>query len=402
MTPTVGTEPIYYDPYDYVIDANPHPVWQRMREEQPVYYNEKFGFWALSRFDDVWSAYLDTTTFSSSHGVELRTLDAPIENPPLIFMDPPQHDRVRKLVSRAFTPKRVSALEESIAALAGEYLDALVGEASFDYVSDFAAFVPPMVIGELLGVPEADRNMVRLWVDEMFHLEDGETEPGPQALAALGNVYGYLQGMVAERRRSPQDDLVSALLDAEVEDADGTLRKLDDAEVLSFVVLLNGAGVETVARLLSWAAVLLARNPDERTRLVRDPALVPNAIEELLRYEAPSPVNGRWVTRPVEFHGITIPAESKILLLNGSANRDHREFDDPDRFDVSRSIKRHITFGYGTHFCLGAALARLEGRIAVAETLARIPTWEIDESEVVMVRTGTVRGYSSVRIHIEH
>jgi len=402
MTPTVGTEPIYYDPYDYVIDANPHPVWQRMREEQPVYYNEKFGFWALSRFDDVWSAYLDTTTFSSSHGVELRTLDAPIENPPLIFMDPPQHDRVRKLVSRAFTPKRVSALEESIAALAGEYLDALVGEASFDYVSDFAALVPPMVIGELLGVPEADRNMVRLWVDEMFHLEDGETEPGPQALAALGNVYGYLQGMVAERRRSPQDDLVSALLDAEVEDADGTLRKLDDAEVLSFVVLLNGAGVETVARLLSWAAVLLARNPDERTRLVRDPALVPNAIEELLRYEAPSPVNGRWVTRPVEFHGITIPAESKILLLNGSANRDHREFDDPDRFDVSRSIKRHITFGYGTHFCLGAALARLEGRIAVAETLARIPTWEIDESEVVMVRTGTVRGYSSVRIHIEH
>ena len=402
MTPTVGTEPIYYDPYDYVIDANPHPVWQRMREEQPVYYNEKFGFWALSRFDDVWSAYLDTTTFSSSHGVELRTLDAPIENPPLIFMDPPQHDRVRKLVSRAFTPKRVSALEESIAALAGEYLDALVGEASFDYVSDFAALVPPMVIGELLGVPEADRNMVRLWVDEMFHLEDGETEPGPQALAALGNVYGYLQGMVAERRRSPQDDLVSALLDAEVEDADGTLRKLEDAEVLSFVVLLNGAGVETVARLLSWAAVLLARNPDERTRLVRDPALVPNAIEELLRYEAPSPVNGRWVTRPVEFHGITIPAESKILLLNGSANRDHREFDDPDRFDVSRSIKRHITFGYGTHFCLGAALARLEGRIAVAETLARIPTWEIDESEVVMVRTGTVRGYSSVRIHIEH
>jgi len=402
MTPTVGTEPIYYDPYDYVIDANPHPVWQRMREEQPVYYNEKFGFWALSRFDDVWSAYLDTTTFSSSHGVELRTLDAPIENPPLIFMDPPQHDRVRKLVSRAFTPKRVSSLEESIAALAGEYLDALVGEASFDYVSDFAALVPPMVIGELLGVPEADRNMVRLWVDEMFHLEDGETEPGPQALAALGNVYGYLQGMVAERRRSPQDDLVSALLDAEVEDADGTLRKLDDAEVLSFVVLLNGAGVETVARLLSWAAVLLARNPDERTRLVRDPALVPNAIEELLRYEAPSPVNGRWVTRPVEFHGITIPAESKILLLNGSANRDHREFDDPDRFDVSRSIKRHITFGYGTHFCLGAALARLEGRIAVAETLARIPTWEIDESEVVMVRTGTVRGYSSVRIHIEH
>jgi len=402
MTPTVGTEPIYYDPYDYVIDANPHPVWQRMREEQPVYYNEKFGFWALSRFDDVWSAYLDTTTFSSSHGVELRTLDAPIENPPLIFMDPPQHDRVRKLVSRAFTPKRVSSLEESIAALAGEYLDALVGEASFDYVSDFAALVPPMVIGELLGVPEADRNMVRLWVDEMFHLEDGETEPGPQALAALGNVYGYLQGMVAERRRSPQDDLVSALLDAEVEDADGTLRKLDDAEVLSFVVLLNGAGVETVARLLSWAAVLLARNPDERTRLVRDPALVPNAIEELLRYEAPSPVNGRWVTRPVEFHGITIPAESKILLLNGSANRDHREFDDPDRFDVSRSIKRHITFGYGTHFCLGAALARLEGRIALAETLARIPTWEIDESEVVMVRTGTVRGYSSVRIHIEH
>jgi cytochrome P450 len=220
------------------------------------------------------------------------------------------------------------------------------------------------------------------------------------AVAASLETYEYLVGMIAKRRASPgDDDLVSALISAEVEQA-GVRRALTEEEIVAFIILLNGAGVETVARLLSWAAVTLARYPDQRSLLVEDPSLIGNAVEELLRFEAPSPVNGRWVTQPVEFHGVTIPAESKLLMLNGSANRDPREFADPDRFDVRRDLQRHITFGHGAHFCLGAALARMEGRIGIAETLKRFPRWEIDEDKLVMVRTSTVRGYSSVGMHL--
>jgi cytochrome P450 len=396
---SVDTEPIYYDPYDYGIDTNPHPVWQRMREEQPLYWNERYGFWALSRFEDVWSAYHDTATFSSSHGVQLEKLDNPVDYQMMIFMDPPEHDSLRKIVSRAFTHRRMAALEDSIGALVAQYLDPLVGTAGFDYIAEFGALLPPMVIGELLGVPSADRDAIRLLVDEMLHIEEGATGPGEKAAAAGGEIYQYYAAAVAERRTAPRDDLISALLEAELDD-DGTRRKLTEDEIMAFVMLLNGAGVETVARLLSWAAVTLARNPRQREELVGDPSLVPSAIEELLRYEAPSPVNGRWVTRPVTLHGVTLPAGSKMLLLNGSANRDRREFEDPDRFDVRRSATRHISFGFGAHFCLGAALARLEGRIALAGTLARFPRWEVDEEELVMVRTSTVRGFSSVPVHL--
>jgi cytochrome P450 len=396
---SVDTEPIYYDPYDYGIDTNPHPVWQRMREEQPLYWNERYGFWALSRFEDVWSAYHDTATFSSSHGVQLEQLDKPVDYQMMIFMDPPEHDSLRKIVSRAFTPRRMAALEDSIGALVAQYLDSFTGTAGFDYIAEFGALLPPMVIGELLGVPPADRDAIRLLVDEMLHIEEGATGRGEKAAAAGAQIYQYYAAAVAERRTAPRDDLISALLEAEL-DEDETRRKLTEDEIMAFVMLLNGAGVETVARLLSWAAVTLARNPRQREELVADPSLMPGAIEELLRYEAPSPVNGRWVTRPVTLHGVTIPAGSKMLLLNGSANRDRREFADPDRFDVRRSAARHISFGFGAHFCLGAALARLEGRIALAGTLARFPRWEIDEEELVMVRTSTVRGFSSVPVHL--
>jgi cytochrome P450 len=395
----VDTEPIYYDPYDYAIDTNPHPVWRRMREEQPLYWNDTYGFWALSRFEDVWNAYHDTTTFSSTHGVQLEQLDAPAPFKMMIFMDPPEHDILRKIISRAFTPRRMAQLEDSIGALAARYLDPLIGTAGFDYVTQFGALLPPMVIGEMLGVPEAERNEIRLLTDDMMHIEEGATGPSDEAIAVGAKTYEYYAAMIAERRAAPRDDLVSALLAAEL-DSGGSRRTLTEEEILSFIMLLNGAGIETVARLLSWAAVTLARNPDQREILAADPSLIPNAIEELLRYEAPSPVNGRWVTRPVTLHGVTIPAESKILMLNGSANRDPREFRDPDRFDVRRTMERHISFGFGPHFCLGAALARLEGRVALAGTLARFPRWEIDEGELVMVRTSTVRGFSSVPVHL--
>jgi cytochrome P450 len=397
---TIGTSSsIYYDPFSAEIDKNVHAVWRLMREEQPVYWNERYEFWALSRFEDVWTGYHDTATFSSTHGVQLDGLDKPANLPLVIFMDPPEHDWMRKLVSPAFTPRRIAALEARVADLVDRYLDPFVGSPGFDYVEQFGALLPPMVIGHMLGVDEGDRDLLRRWFDDTLHHEEGSTEPSAAALAAMTALLEYSSAMIAERRRHPGDDMITVLLEAEIDDGSGT-RRLTDSELVSFIMLLGGAGVETVARLLSWAAVTLARHPDQRQILVEDPSLIPGAVEELLRYEAPSPVNGRWMLRPYRAHGVEIPAGSKVLLLNGSANRDRREFDDPDRFDVRRVIKRHTSFGYGAHFCLGAALARLEARAALAGTLARFPRWDIDPAELVPVQTSTVRGFSSVPIHL--
>jgi cytochrome P450 len=397
---TVGTSPpLYYDPFDVEIDRDVHAVWRRLREEEPAYWNERYGFWALSRFEDVWVGLMDTATFSSTHGVMPESLDEPIDMPLVIFMDPPEHNWMRRLVNRAFTPRRVAELETVIATLVDELLDPLVGSPSFDYVEQFGALLPPMVIGHMLGVEESDLDTVRRWFDDMLHRDSGDLTPSAKSVAAMGALGDYAKGMIAERQQRPREDMISVLIESEVEDTGGR-RKLTDLELVSFVLLLVGAGVETVARLLSWAAILLAQHPNERQVLVGDPSVIPNAVEELLRYEAPSPVNGRWTLRPYRAHGIEIPAASKVLLLNGSANRDHREFEDPDRFDVQRKSSRHVSFGYGTHFCLGAALARMEGRLALAGTLARFPHWEVDMSSVVPVATSTVRGYSSVPIHL--
>jgi cytochrome P450 len=393
-------EPLYYDPFDVEIDRNVHAVWRRMREEAPAYWNERYGFWALSRFDDVWNAYHDTATFSSTHGVQPESLDEPVDMPLVIFMDPPEHDWMRKLVSRAFTPRRVGELEVHVAELVDRHLDPFVGSSGFDYVEQFGALLPALVIGHMLGVDEADRDTVRLWFDDMLHHEDGNPAPSAKAAAAMQAMNDYTVAMVAERRKQPGDDLISVLIEGEVDDGSSS-RRLTEFEVVMFVILLAGAGVETVARLLSWTAVTLAENPDERRLLVAEPDLIPNAVDELLRYEAPSPVNGRFTLRPHVVHGVEIPAGSKVLLLNGSANRDRREFDEPDRFDVRRSIKRHTSFGYGAHFCVGAALARMEARIALTGTLARFPQWDVDRAELVPVQTSTVRGFSSVPIHFD-
>jgi cytochrome P450 len=391
--------PIYYDPFDAEIDREVHEVWRRMREEAPVYWNDRYRFYAFSRFADVYDAYHDTATFSSTHGVMPESLDEPIGFPLVIFMDPPEHDWMRKLVSRAFTPRRINALEAQVEELVAGYLDPFIGVDSFDYVEEFGALLPPMVIGHMLGVDEADRDMLRRWFDDTLHHEEGQTGLTGKALVAMGEINTYTAALVEERRRHPGDDMISVLIEGEIDDGTET-RRLTSDEVAAFIILLAGAGVETVARLLSWAAVTLAAWPDERRRLVDDPALVANTIEELLRYEAPSPCNGRFTLRPYVAQGVEIPAGSKVLLLNGSANRDPREYEDPDRFDVGRSIKRHISFGYGAHFCLGAALARMEGRIALAGTIARFPRWDVDPAEIVAVQTSTVRGFSSVPIHM--
>jgi cytochrome P450 len=400
MTSTVPDE-LSWDPFDTEIDTAPYAIWRRLRDEAPVYRNERFGFFALSRFDDVDRASRDPATFSSAHGTVLELMtDEPYPDAPLIFLDPPEHTRLRALVSRAFTPRRVNELEDRIRELCADFLDRQVGRDGFDYVQDFAARLPSLVISSLFGVPLAEQDDVRHLIDTMFTIEPGVGTMNPTALQATAELNTYFAGLLDERRARPTDDMLSALNAAELRLDDGTVRRLSTPEAALFAVMLVSAGTETVARLLGWAAVTLAAHPDQRATLVADPTLVPNAVEELLRYEAPSPVQARYVTSPVELHGVTIPRGSKVLLLTGSAGRDERQYPDADRFDVRREFSTHLSFGYGVHFCLGAALARLESRIALEETLRRFPEWDVDHDRAVRLHTSTVRGYSSVPIRI--
>jgi cytochrome P450 len=390
-----------YDPYDYDLDANPHPVWKRMRDEAPVYRNEKYDFYAVSRFQDVLDCSVDAGTFSSAYSTVLEFMtEEPNESPMMIFRDAPEHTALRKLVSRVFSPRRIHALEDQIRAIATGYLDRLAGRERFDYLGEFGAKLPVDVISTLLGVPESDREAIRHYTDALLHRDPDETDASERLSKVSGNLMTYFSGYVAERRKQPRDDIMTDLLEAEIIQEDGTRRRLTDVEVLAFIGLLSGAGNETVARLLGWVATVFARNPEERRKLVESPALIPGAVEELLRYEAPSPVQARRVMRDVELHGTKVPEGATILLLTGSAGRDDREYPDPDRFDVTRRFERHLSLGYGTHFCLGASLARLESRVAIEETLARFPEWEVDWEETEMVHTSTVRGYAKVPIRV--
>jgi len=420
MTTTVRPDmpaDLVYDPYDYEIDRDPHAIWKRLRDEAPLYYDERYDFYALSRYDDVVAGLLDWHTYSSARGTVLEVIQpGPITEAEragngdlgmMIFTDPPSHDIARKIVNRSFTPRAVASVEERLRRLCRELLDPLCERGHFDYLGDYAARLPPMVIGQLLGVPESDQEQLGHWVDDfMFYDPDAETgdtilgvmQFNDRRMAGVGNIINYMNELIAERRREPRDDMISMLLEADVNMPDGSVRHLDASEVTSFFMLLQSAGSETTARLLGWSAVLLARHPDQRQVLLDDPSVIPNAVEELLRYEAPSPIQARLVTRDVEWHGVTVPEGSKLALLNASAGRDEREYPDPDVFDVRRHMERHMTFGYSTHFCLGAALARLEGRVIIEETLARCPSWQVDESQVEMVHTTTVRGPAKVPV----
>jgi cytochrome P450 len=392
---------LYWDPFDVEIDADPYATWRRLRDDAPVYRNETHDFWALSRYADVEAAHRDPATYSSSHGTVLEIMhDQPLATAQMIFMDPPDHTRLRALVSRAFTPRRMALIEDRVRALCRQLLDAHAGAGGFDYVADFGALLPAMVIASLLGVPDADQPRVRHLIDETFHIEPGVGMVNDTSLRARIALYEQLVELLTVRRRTPGDDLLSDLVRAELPGDDGTTRRLTIAECAEFAVLLVGAGTETVARLLGWTAVVLDAHPDQRALLAADPALIPNAVEELLRFEAPSPVQGRWLTRDVTVHGTTMPADSKVLLLTGSAGRDERRYPAADRFDVRRKIDRHVSFGYGVHHCLGAALARMEGRIALEETLARHPTWAVDHERAVRLHTSTVRGWINVPIAV--
>lgn len=395
---TTATE-LYWDPFDVEIDVNPHPVWKRLRDEAPLYRNEKFDFWALSRYADVEAAHRDPRIYSSAHGTVLELMKPePIPSGQMIFLDPPAHTTLRALVSRAFTPRRVAQLEGRIREICAEMLDAQIGSGGFDYLQDFAALLPSRVISALMGVPDEEREEVRHHIDQVFHIEPGVGMINDVSFMAQVWLHEYFQSLLDRRRANPTDDMVTALTQAEITTEDGTVRRLTDKECCDFTNLLVSAGTETVARLLGWAAVLLAEHPEQRAALAADPALIPNAVEELLRYEAPSPVQGRWTTADVEWYGTTVPAGSRVLLLTGSAGRDERKYPDPDRFDVFRRIDTHVSFGHGIHFCLGASLARLEGRVALEETLKRFPEWEVDHARAKRLHTSTVRGYAEVPI----
>jgi cytochrome P450 len=398
---SVAEVDLYYDPYDFEIDTDPYPVWRRLREERPLYYNERYDFWALSRFDDVERALVDWRTYSSAKGTVLELIKANLEMPPgsIIFEDPPEHDVHRGILSRVFTPKKMAAIEPKVREFCARTLDPLVGTGGFDFIRDLGAEMPMRTIGMLLGIPEQDQEAIRDRIDEGLRLDEG-TMPDAHVYDA-GEQANAFEEYIAWRASHPSDDLMTELLEAEFEDTSGTRRRLTREEVLNFVNLLAAAGNETTTRLIGWTGKVLAEHPDQRRRIVDDRTLVPKAIEEVLRYESPSPVQARFVTADVTFAalgGETVRKGSAMLLLNGSANRDDRKFADGDRFDIGRPIDHHLAFGYGVHFCLGAALARLEGRVALDEVLQRFPTWDVDTENAVQARTSTVRGWERLPV----
>jgi len=383
---------IYYDPYDFEIDTDPHPVWRRMRDEAPLYRNDRYEFWALSRYEDVAAGLVDWRTYSSARGTVLDFIRNGVVFPPgnILFEDPPLHDAHRALLARLFTPRRIAELEPQVRAFCARSLDPLVGGDRIDFIADLGAQMPMRVIGMLLGIPEDDQEALREGYDTGLDLEAGEE---PSANQQLGLAMTRFAEYVEWRRKHPSDDLMTELVKARFTDDEGAERTLRDDELLGYIGLLAGAGNETTTRLIGWIAWLLDRFPDQRRLLAEDRGLVANAVEEILRYEAPSPVQARYVMRDVELYGTKVPEGSIMMLVNGSANRDEREFEDADRLDVRRKNVHHLSFGQGIHFCLGASLARLEGCIALDEVLARWPEWEIDHDATVMAHTSSVRGW---------
>ncbi len=391
---------IYYDPYDFDIDSDPHPVWRRMRDEAPLYRNDEYEFWALSRYEDVASGLTDWRSYSSARGTVLELIRNKLQIPPgsILFEDPPLHDAHRALLARLFTPRRIAEIEPHVRAYCARSLDPLVGGGRIDFIKDLGSQMPMRVIGMLLGIPEEDQEEIRDFIDAGLSLEEGDQarRAGPDAEGGQLVPMARFQEYIEWRRKHPSDDLMTELLTARFVDDHGVERTLRDDELLGYIGLLAGAGNETTTRLIGWTAHLLDRFPDQRRLLAADRSLVPNAIEEILRYEAPSPVQARVVTREVEWHGTRLPEGSTLLLLNGSANRDEREFEEPDRLDVTRKNIRHLSFGLGIHFCLGASLARLEGCVALEEVLARWTDWEIDRQAAELAHTSTVRGWKKL------
>jgi cytochrome P450 len=396
-------EPVEFDPFSAVFFDDPLEVYARLRDEAPVYRSERYGFFALSRFDDVCEAHRDWPTFSSAFGTDLNLLSQHSRDavPPMIlFMDPPEHDRLRALVSRVFTPRAMTGLEPMIAEVISGFADALDGRDAFDAVAEFSALFPVEIISRMLGVPAADRQQIRASLDLSLHREPGQMRPSAEGMEAAIAMGTYFYELTVDKRRHPGDDMISRLTRVEVDRGDGTTTGLDDAEIAGFASLLGGAGAETVTKLVGNAVVLFARNPDQWAKLLDDPGRIPAAVEEILRYHPPSQYQGRYALVDTERHGVTIPAGHPVLLVTGAATHDPRAYDEPERFDIDRPPSLSLGFGYGIHSCLGAALARTESRLAIAELARRWPRHEVDESGLRRVHMSNVAGYANVPVRV--
>ncbi|WP_192886837.1 cytochrome P450 [Mycobacterium sp. MFM001] len=386
---------MYYDPFDLDIDDNPYPVWQRMRAEAPLYFNDKYNFYALSRYDDVARALPDWQTYRSGRGTTADILFSGIEVPPgiLLFEDPPLHDLHRRLLSGVFTPRRMLSVEGLVRDFCSRALDPLRDLDGFDFVVDLGAIMPMRTIGYLLGIPEEGQQVIRDRTDKNIALRE-QRDVSP---TIFEDTIAMFADYIEWRASHPSDDLMTELLNAHVEEPDGSTRPLDRTEVLAYTAMIAGAGNETTARLIGFMGQLLGEHPDQRRELVADPSLIPSAVEETLRYEAPSPVQARYVACDTELYGQTVAEGSYMLLLNGSANRDETRFADPDSYDIHRK-GGHLSFGHGLHFCLGSALARLEARVAFEEVLKRWTDWDVDYDNARRAHTSSVRGWAQLPV----
>ena len=399
---TPAADSVEFDPFSQEFFDGAYDTYRRLRDEAPVYYNAKWDFWALSRYDDVAPAIKDHETYSSAKGATLDMVKAHDDAIPvpkvIISMDPPEHQKMRKLVSNVFTPRAITLMESMVREKVYERIEEL-DPSSFDVVADFSAVFPNDVITTMLGVPKEDRHQIRLWVDLLLERHPGEIAVPATGFEASMNTGVYYYKLIQKRRAEPQDDMISRLIETEIE-RDGQVEKLTDVDIAGFATLLGGAGAETVTKLIGNAIVAFADFPDEWQKLREDRSKIPAAVEELLRYEPPSQYQVRTATRDVTLHDSTIPAGSAVLLVTGSATRDERMFPDPDRLDIDRERKMgfNLALGYGIHSCLGAALARMEGRIALGALLDLIPEYEVDRDGLRRVAMSNVCGWSNVPV----
>lgn len=396
------TSKVVFDPFSEDFFNNPYETYRRMRDEAPVYYNEKYDFYALTRHADVAAGFKNFELYSSKHGVDLQMVKSGEPMPPLIIMmDPPEHRRMRSLVNKVFTPRAMEAQRQLVNDQIARFL-AAANLDEFDVVQDFSALFPVEVITSMLGVPAEHRQQIRLWLDIQLEREYGNFEMSQAGIQAGIETGMFYYNLIQERRANPQDDMISRLISVEVERDDGTTTSLDDIEIAGFLSLLGGAGAETVTKLIGNAVVTFAQNPDQWQKLLDDRSKIPAAIEELLRWEAPAQYLVRCSTTDVELHGTTIPAGKPVMLIAGSANRDERAFTDPDVFDIDRdhTEAQNLGFGYGTHSCLGAALARMESAIALDKLLTFMPQYEVVEAGLRRVAMTNVAGWSNVPVRV--
>jgi cytochrome P450 len=394
---------VVFDPFSDDFYNSPYETYRRMREEAPVYYDEKYDFYALTRFDDVAAAFKDHETYSSARGIDLAMVrSGQLPDPKsIIFMDPPEHRNMRSLLNKVFTPRAIQSQKEMVTETIERFLNAANPD-RFDVVQDFSAPFPVEVITTMLGVDPEHRQQIRLWIDETLTREPGQVDVGEAGLQASIETGMFYYNLIQQRRAELGDDLFSKLITAELERENGERTGLDDVEIAGFATLLGGAGAETVTKLVGSAAVVFAENPEQWQKLLDDRSKLPAAIEELLRYQAPSQYQVRCSLKEVHLHGVTIPAGSPVFLINGSANRDPEAWTDPDAFDIDRDPHEatNLGFGYGIHSCLGAALARMESTIALDKLLDFMPHYEVDWPECKRVNMQNVAGWKNVPVRV--